>query len=107
VAEKPDLPEDVEWPQQTRAWWDSLGDQVGELPAEDWQYLLDTALLHAQLWSGEFSAARELRVRLEQFGVTPVARGSVSTPVKQERKGTPLDEFTKRLRSKRQSGANS
>jgi hypothetical protein len=72
----PDLPEGIDWPQQTLAWWATwrtspLAQTFG---ATDWDFLLDSALLHAQLWSGNLSAAPELRIRVAKFGATPEDR---------------------------------
>ena len=39
--------------------------------AVDWSYLLDTARLHSKLWdSGSTEAAKEVRVRVQNFGAT-------------------------------------
>ncbi|TCO47311.1 hypothetical protein [Actinocrispum wychmicini] len=40
----------------------------------DWDFLLDTALLHAELWSGVASVAPELRLRVGKLGATPEDR---------------------------------
>ena len=44
------------------------------MDSADWQYLVDTALLHADLWSGNAKVAPEIRLRLSAFGVSPDAR---------------------------------
>jgi hypothetical protein len=53
-------------------WIDSP--QADHFGSSDWQYLLDTALIHARLWRGDLSAASELRLRVSEFGATPSAR---------------------------------
>lgn len=75
-GEQPELPEGVNWPQPTVAWWEAWGnsplaDQFTDL---DWSFLLDTALLHAAMWSGDKGAAAELRLRVAKFGQTPEDR---------------------------------
>lgn len=71
----PDLPEG-EWPVQTLMWWDTwrsspLAQTFGDT---DWQFLLDSALLHAELWRGNLTVAPELRLRVAKFGATPEDR---------------------------------
>ncbi len=76
-GEQPDLPEEIEWPDQTRAWWQMWADSPlsEHFMATDWTFLLDTALLHAAVWgSGDFSKLAELRVRVAKFGATPEDR---------------------------------
>jgi plasmid maintenance system antidote protein VapI len=40
----------------------------------DWDFLLDTALLHSEMWNGETKLAAEIRLRVSAFGSTPEAR---------------------------------
>lgn len=65
-----------DWPAVTLTWWQMWAESPlsSEFTASDWSYLLDTAILHAQLWSGKTSAAAELRLRVAQFGATPADR---------------------------------
>lgn len=86
LAHQPDLPEfDVEteegllpfrWPEHTRVWWQMWADSPlsQEFTATDWSELLDTALLHARVWSGELRWLPELRLRTAKFGATPEDR---------------------------------
>jgi hypothetical protein len=69
-------PDGSEWPAQTVEWWAMWGrSPLSALFTEtDWSELLDTALLHARLWSGEVSIAPELRLRVAKFGATPEDR---------------------------------
>lgn len=64
------------WPERTREWWQMWIDspQAEHFGSSDWQYLLDTALIHARLWRGDLSAASELRLRVSEFGATPSSR---------------------------------
>jgi hypothetical protein len=72
----PDLPDGYAWPEPTRRWWETWRNspQSQALTATDWDFLLDTALLHAELWSGNGSVASELRLRVAKFGATPEDR---------------------------------
>lgn len=75
-AERPDLPDDVDWPEQTRAWWDMWAESPlsEHFMSTDWSFLLDTARLHAEFWQGDAKAAAELRLRVAKFGATPEDR---------------------------------
>jgi hypothetical protein len=43
--------------------------------AIDWIYMLDTALMHHMMWDkGRWEFAAEVRLRLAQFGATPLDR---------------------------------
>ena len=72
----PDLPAGYDWPAQTRIWYDNWrsSPQAQTLTETDWDFLLDTALLHAELWAGNGSVAAELRLRVAKFGATPEDR---------------------------------
>lgn len=74
--ELPDLPGDADWPARTLAWWEmwKASPQAEHFSSTDWDFLLDTAVVHARLWSGEMSAAAELRLRVAKFGATPEDR---------------------------------
>lgn len=81
-AEAPDLPtfeilqegELVEWrwPPRTIEWWSTWkkSPQAEHFSSTDWQFLLDTALIHARFWLGDLSQAAELRLRVAKFGAT-------------------------------------
>lgn len=76
-AEQPDLPGGgVNWPTRTREWWAKWADaaQAQIFTESDWEFLLETALLHARFWSGELSHAGEIRLRVAKFGATPEDR---------------------------------
>lgn len=63
-------------PAETRDWWGA----VSTMPhcvlwkPSDWQYALDTALVHAQAVTGGMSAMAELRLREKTLGTTVDAR---------------------------------
>lgn len=86
-VEQPDLPEfDVSikiddvmvsqefvWPDATRRWWQTWGDEpmAEDFTATDWDFLLDTALLHARVWGeGDLKLLPELRLRVAKMGAT-------------------------------------
>jgi hypothetical protein len=78
----PDLPIDVlpnheQWHQRTRDWWRTWrrSPQAQTFTATDWDFLLDTALMHHTMWSqGRWEFASELRLRAAKFGATPEDR---------------------------------
>ena len=64
------------WPARTREWWAMWRDSPlsSDFTSTDWSELLDTALLHARMWSGDHKVAAELRLRVQKFGATPEDR---------------------------------
>lgn len=60
------------WPAQTRRWWAVWGasPQAEHFSSTDWDFLLDTALLHATVWAGEVKQLPELRLRVAKLGAT-------------------------------------
>lgn len=72
----PELPGDVDWPERTRRWWKTwrTSPQAKTLTETDWDFLLDTALLHSRLWRGDAKVSAELRLRVAKFGATPEDR---------------------------------
>lgn len=61
------------WPEATRRWWATWGDEpmAADFTATDWDFLLDTALLHAKVWgAGELKLLAELRLRVAKLGAT-------------------------------------
>ena len=65
-----------EWHPQTVRWWNNWRESpqaTRMLTGPDWDYLLDTALLHHQMWEtgGKNSErAGEIRLRVATFGAT-------------------------------------
>src|SRR3989442_985743 len=72
----PDLPVGFDWPAPTRDWWETWrrSPQASAFTDTDWGFLVDTALLHAELWAGNGAVAGELRLRVAKFGATPEDR---------------------------------
>ncbi|MDT0302912.1 phage terminase small subunit [Streptomonospora wellingtoniae] len=81
-ARGPKLPEDVlpggeEWHPRTAAWWETWrkSAQATTFGPTDWDFLLDTALLHHVMWTkGKWEFASEVRLRAAKFGATPEDR---------------------------------
>lgn len=75
VVRGPDLPGD-DWPAQTRSWWENLrrSPMAQAWITADWDTLLDTALLHREMWNGDLKLAPEIRLRMSQFGANPESR---------------------------------
>jgi hypothetical protein len=75
---QPDLPAGtIPWPDRTIEWWSGWGSSplAVSFTWADWEFLLDTALIHADVW-GNYNLDRlpELRLRVAKFGVTPEDR---------------------------------
>lgn len=77
----PDLPADVlggqDWHLRTQVWWDTWrrSPQAATFTATDWDFLIDTALMHHTMWAkGRWEFAAELRLRAGKFGATPEDR---------------------------------
>jgi hypothetical protein len=72
----PDLPplaDEEDWHPVTQKWWLSWrrSDQAGSFAETDWDFLLDTALMHNAMWSrGRWEFAAEVRLRVAKFGAT-------------------------------------
>ncbi|HTF53581.1 MAG TPA: hypothetical protein VK735_39565 [Pseudonocardia sp.] len=64
------------WPERTLAWWRMWGNSPlsADFTDSDWDFLLDTAMLHAKFWNGDMKVAAELRLRVAKFGATPEDR---------------------------------
>lgn len=71
-----DLPGGIDWPVVTLAWWETWrrSAQAQAFTKTDWDFLVDTALLHARFWKGDEKVAGELRLRVAKFGATPEDR---------------------------------
>lgn len=78
IPDLPDVP-GLEWPERTIEWWNAwqrhpLAEQFLEV---DWEYMFSTALVHADMWSGNLDRAPELRIREEKFAATLQARAAL------------------------------
>lgn len=76
----PEQSEREDWHPATLRWWDNwrAAPQATRMVTDvDWDYLLDTALMHHRTWmSGGTNTERlaEIRIRLAAFGATPADR---------------------------------
>lgn len=70
------ISQEFEWPERTREWWRMWNESPlsADFTQTDWDFLLDTAVLHARFWNGLMSVAPELRLRVAKFGATPEDR---------------------------------
>ncbi|KJL39920.1 hypothetical protein [Microbacterium trichothecenolyticum] len=74
--EDPEQSEREEWHPATLRWWDNwrTSPQATRMVTDvDWDYMLDTALMHHRTWmSGGTNTERlaEIRIRLASFGAT-------------------------------------
>lgn len=76
-CEAPELPVDYPWHPQTKRWWETWrqSPMAAIMGPTDWDFLLDTALMHHALWDGgHWTVAAELRLRVAKFGATPEDR---------------------------------
>lgn len=68
----------VDWHPMTVKWWEawrSSPQATRMLTEPDWQFLLDTALMHHMMWqNGRWDFASEVRLRVAKFGATPEDR---------------------------------
>lgn len=64
------------WHPMTRKWWKMWGESplATSFTANDWDELLQAAVLHSRYWRGDTKAAAELRIRVAKFGATPEDR---------------------------------
>lgn len=98
---KPDLPDGIEWGDRTAAWWNALDTVPGSdtWTAADWQYAMDTALVHRAVWQdGDLAQLKELRMREQSMGISPAARPVKPTTeaVIEKVTETPLQRITER-----------
>ena len=81
----PELP-DGDWHPRTVAWWQTwrTSPMSQTFTDTDWDTLLDTALLHTQMWNGNMSVAAELRLRTAKWGATVEDRMRLKLQVESE-----------------------
>lgn len=105
------LPDGEAWHPLTVRWWNHwrASPQAARMVTEpDWDFLLDTALIHHTMWTnGRWEFANEVRMRVAQFGATPAARRALKqeievveeTPVGKGRSAnvTSIDDRRKRI----------
>ncbi|MFI2213045.1 hypothetical protein [Streptomyces sp. NPDC020141] len=78
------LPDDGEWHPRTLQWWQTWREspQAMAFIDTDWDFLLDTALLHHVMWTkGRWEFASEVRLRAAKYGATPEDRARLKLKV--------------------------
>lgn len=82
-----------DWPEETRRWWLNWrkSAQAQTFLDSDWDFLLETAALHAQFWLGDNSVANELRLRVAKFGATPEDRLRLRIAIKDPNASSPIE----------------
>lgn len=100
-VERPELSAQYEWPARTQEWFEMwrASPQADTFSSTDWDFLIDTALVHAAFWGGDLSVAGELRIRVAKFGATPEDRARLRMQFAQ------ADEAEDRRDAKRSSSA--
>lgn len=95
-----------EWPEATKKWWDHWRKSaIAQTFLEsDWDFLLETARLHAQFWLGDNKAAAELRLRVSKFGATPEDRLRLRLSIEQTPKATPKEREAHESKSRKTYG---
>ena len=84
----PELPEYV-WHERTVAWYETWrrSPMAVTFIDADWDFLIDTAMLHTEMWNGSPGLAAEIRLRVGKLAGTPEdrlrLRIEVDTEVKQ------------------------
>jgi hypothetical protein len=89
------LGEDEVWHPQTVRWWNNWrkSAQAQSMTDVDWDFLLDTALMHHTMWSkGRWEFAAELRLRVAKFGATPEDRSRLRLRITEPEKPKPGGE---------------
>lgn len=89
------LPDGEDWHPRTLAWWDTWrrSAQAQTFTATDWDFLLDTALMHHTMWlKGRWEFASELRLRAAKFGATPEDRARLRIQITTDEKPEPADK---------------
>lgn len=75
----------IEWHPMTRRWWENwrTSPQATRMLSDpDWDYLLDTALIHHNMWkNGRWDFASEVRLRVAKFGATPDDRNRLRAEI--------------------------
>jgi hypothetical protein len=104
----PELPEGVldgeSWHPRTVQWWETWrrSPQAQMFTETDWDFLLDTALMHHTMWDKKrWEFAAELRLRAGKFGATPEDRMRLKMKVETPGDGKPAEPETPRNVSSR------
>lgn len=102
------LPDGEDWHPQTKTWWANWrkAPQAAAFHPTDWDFLLDTALMHHTMWTkGRWEFASELRLRVAKFGATLEDRArlrlEVETPTPARSMPAPAEGTVTSLNSRR------
>ena len=81
----PDLP-DFAWHDRTVAWYDTWrrSPMAATFIDADWDFLIDTAMLHTEMWNGSPGLAAEIRLRVGKLAGTPEDRMRLRLEVEKE-----------------------
>lgn len=80
------LPDAEDWHSRTKEWWSTWrkSAQAQRFTQTDWDFLLDTALMHHVMWSkGRWEFAAEIRLRVAKFGATEEDRKRLRMEIEQ------------------------
>jgi len=71
----PELPA-FAWHERTVAWYDTWrrSPMAATFIDADWDFLIDTAMLHSEMWNGSSGLAAEIRLRVGKLAGTPEDR---------------------------------
>jgi len=83
----PDLP-DFAWHERTVAWYETWrrSPMAQTFLDADWDFLIDTAMLHTEMWNGSSGLAAEIRLRVGKLAGTPEDRMRLRLQVDTEAK---------------------
>jgi len=83
----PDLP-DFAWHERTVAWYETWrrSPMAQTFLDADWDFLIDTAMLHTEMWNGSSGLAAEIRLRVGKLAGTPEDRMRLRMQVDTEAK---------------------
>ena len=83
----PDLP-DFAWHERTVAWYETWrrSPMASTFIDADWDFLIDTAMLHTEMWNGSSGLAAEIRLRVGKLAGTPEDRMRLRMQVDTEAK---------------------
>lgn len=87
VVRGPDLP-DFDWHARTVEWYGTWqrSPMAQTFIAADWDFLIDTAMLHTEMWNGNPGLAAEIRLRVGKLAGTPEDRLRLRMQVETEAK---------------------
>lgn len=100
------LPDGESWHARTRAWWETWrrSPMAQTWLDTDWDFLLDTALLHHVMWTrGKWEFASEVRLRAAKYGATPEDRMRLKLKVETPQGAAPPVEAPRAVSSRRKN----